>query len=272
MRSQSASEKPFLQLPPPTTSVNKKPIIPQHQQQSKSKQESLLKPKFRKPSAVPTLVKNPLAKVHKKTANKVISVSGIKQVCDTKGKYKTIQNSIKVNNQAITHSRLNLLRALSNVKTEVTDNKEELNKFYTEKCRAIKLERSDESCSDQSSYDDVVIDEPPQQVDPLRLRAGPGRKRKSPAVHSEDSSDSDLMKNFPPLPIEPPPKTDYTQEEFLDIFKLITPDVAEKLKLRRSERKRRNCAKNERTDYHYGNFDLNEVSLSQLLLFLFNLY
>lgn len=159
---------------------------------------------------------------------------------------------------------MNLLKALSKVKTEQVDNKEELDKFLNERCRAtlgeeemqIRFIRSDEDCSDKSSsYDGRNSVE--GDVESLKVT----RKRRSPLdVHSEESSDGDYMKNYPALPFEPPPKTEFTQEEFLGMFKLITPQVAERLKLRRSERKRRNCAKNQKNDFHYGNFDLNEVS------------
>jgi hypothetical protein len=181
---------------------------------------------------------------------------------------KKVEKPVKPNTQAIAHGRLNLLRALSKVKTEQVENKEELDKFYTERCRAtlaevgedetsVKFPRSDEDCSDKSSsYDGMEMIE--SDVDPLKL---PAKKRRSPAVHSEESSDGDYMKKYPALPIELNPKTEYNQEEFLSLFRLITPQFAESLKLRRSERKRRTCAKNQKTDYHYGNFDLNEVSL-----------
>lgn len=220
------------------------------------KRESLLKPNFRKPSTNTSTGQKKLP--IKAAANQVRRGGRVK---------KAVAKSVQPNTQAITHSRLNLLRALSKVKTEQVDNKEELDKFYTEKCRATLAEndgsakflRSDEEYSDKSSsYDGNDID-----VDPLKL---PGRKRKSPlGIHSEESSDGDYMKKYPNLPFEPPPKTEYTQEEFLAIFRLITPEVAESLKLRRSERKRRNCTKNHKNDFHYGNFDLNEVSLGGIL-------
>lgn len=204
------------------------------------KRESLLKPHFRKPSS---------GHVQKKAPGR---------------SKKSIMKPAKPNNQAITHSRLNLLRALSKVKTEQVDNKEELDKFYSERCRATLAEvvdgsvisiRSDEDCSDKSSYDSMETSETVESN--LKMKKP---KRRSPGVNSAESSDGDYMKKYPLLPIEPPPKTEYTQEEFLALFKLITPQVAESLKLRRSERKRRNCTKNEKTDYHYGNFDLNEVN------------
>lgn len=204
------------------------------------KRESLLKPHFRKPSS---------SHVQKKPA------AGVK---------KSILKPVKANTQAITHSRLNLLRALSKVKTEQVDNKEELDKFYSERCRATFAEvgngddrysiRSDEDCSDKSSsYDSMDTGNGSNLLKPRK------HKRRSPGENSAESSDSDYMKKYPPMPIESPPKTEYSQEEFLALFKLITPLVAESLKIRRSERKRRNCTKNEKTDYHYGNFDLNEV-------------
>lgn len=214
------------------------------------KRESLLKPHFRKPSG---------------NGQKKLPMKAPPAVESRRGKVKkAVKPPVQPNTQAITHGRLNLLRALSKVKTEQVDNKEELDKFYTERCRAtlaevgeneksMKIWRSDEDCSDKSSsYDGME-----HECEPLKV----SRKRKSPlSLHSEESSDGDYMKKYPALPIEPPPKTEYNQEEFLSLFKLITPQVAESLKLRRSERKRRNCAKNQKTDYHYGNFDLNEVS------------
>lgn len=226
---------------------------------SQVKRESLLKPHFRKPSS--------------KTTNQAQKKLPIKDQVDVEpAQSKTKKSASKPaqpNTQAITHSRLNLLRALSKVKTEQVDNKEGLDKFYSERCRATMAEvgdvntdpkyymRSDEDCSDKSSsYDGMEMLE--IEIDPLKLTK---KKRRSPAgVHSEESSDGDYMKKYPPMPVEPPPKQDYNQEEFLSLFKLITPQVLESLKLRRSERKRRNCTKNERTDYHYGNFDLNEVN------------
>ncbi|CRL01993.1 CLUMA_CG015231, isoform A [Clunio marinus] len=215
------------------------------------KRESLLKPVFRKPTKA-------LAQTPKKPSGKARVVEGR----DGKNK-KVLSTPSSPNSQAITHSRLNLLKALSKVKTEQVDNKDELDKFYTERCRAalaevgeggidIKYVRSDEDYSERSSsYDGMEVE------DPLKM---PSRKRKSPIAVSEESSDGDYMKYYPQLPIEPPPKTEYSQEEFLSIFRLITPAVAESLKLRRSERKRRKCAKNEKNDYHYGNFDLNEAA------------
>lgn len=219
------------------------------------KRESLLKPNFRKPSTTGQMqkkvpLKAPLVALETRRGGRV--------------KKAIVKAPASPNKEAITHSRLNLLRALTKVKTEQVDNKEEVDKFYTEKCRAtlaevgesemhVKYLRSDEEYSDKSSsIDGLELD-----VDPLKISRG---KRRSPVgVHSEESSDGDYMKKYPPMPIEPPPKTEFSQEEFLSIFRLITPQFAESLKLRRSERKRRNCAKNQKTDYHYGNFDLNEV-------------
>lgn len=223
------------------------------------KRESLLKTNFRKPATS----SNGQKKQPVKAAASEVRRGGRVR--------KSAAKPVQPNAQAITHSRLNLLRALSKVKTEQVDNKEELDKFYSEKCRAalahvddddanVKFLRSDEECSERSSS----FDGTDMEVDPLKL---PGRKRKSPlGVHSEESSDGDYMKKYPNLPLEPPPKTEYNQEEFLAIFRLITPAVAESLKLRRSERKRRNCTKNHKNDFHYGNFDLNEVSVASAWL------
>lgn len=151
-----------------------------------------------------------------------------------------------VNPQTITHSRMNLLRALTKVKNEGSGSGQ-----YTQGDNA-RYARSDEDISDKSSSNDGTEHEVSKVT---------ARKRRSPnGVHSEESSDYDYMKLYPAMPVEPPPKTDFNQEEFLGLFNLITPEVAESLKLRRSERKRRNCTKNEKNDFHYGKFDLNEVN------------
>lgn len=201
-----------------------------------SHRESLLKPQFRKPSTQTS------ALVAKKRSTHVVAETS-RSVAGKNGDKQKVQT--------ITHSRMNLLRALSNVKNG-NDNKPEF--FRGDFDDNAQYMRSDEDCSEKSSSNDGVET---SITDSLKTSS---RKRLSPnGVHSEDSSDSDYMKKYPNLPIEPPPKIDYNQEEFLSIFKLITPQVFESLKLRRSERKRRNCTKNEKNDFHYGNFDLNEV-------------
>lgn len=155
-----------------------------------------------------------------------------------KGK-KAEAKQIQCAAEGITNSRMNLLRALNRVKNDEDENL---------------ISRSDEEFSGKSSSVDGMDDRE-------RFQFTKTRKRKSPiGVHSEESSDSDYMKYYPNLFDEPPPKDYYDQIEFLEMFKLITPETLEKLKTRRSERKKRTCTKNQKTDFHYGNFDLNEVS------------
>ncbi|KAG5680449.1 hypothetical protein PVAND_009957 [Polypedilum vanderplanki] len=199
-------------------------------------QQSLLKPKFRKPSSGSSVTSN---KIDKKPV-------GRKSLIETRhAKVIQKQNAVQ---QGIKGSRLNLIRALNKVKTEQNDNPECIGDS--------KKYRSDEDYSDQSSSYDGPVEEQEQEepVDPLKIP----RKRKSPV--SSASSDSDLVKCFPPLLPELPAKTDYTKEEFLSIFMLVTPQVADEIRIQKSKRKRRNCAKNEKNDFHYGNFDLNEAA------------
>ena len=202
-------------------------------------QESLIKPNFRKPSSSTS------GRVEKKTGvavkNTVIETRHSKIVSKK-------QNAVQ---QGITGSRLNLLRALNNVKIEQLEQ-------YSDYGDGIKYIRSDEDCSDQSSSDGPILD---PEIDPLKIikTTTRGRRRASPASNAS-SDNTDLMKSFPPLPQEPPPKIDYTKEEFLSIFQLIVPQIAEEIKVQRTKRKRRNCFKNQNNDFHYGNFDLNEVS------------
>ncbi|XP_070504533.1 uncharacterized protein [Chironomus tepperi] len=199
--------------------------------------ESLIKPNFRKPSSTP-------GKVEKKT---VVSVKN--STIETRHA-KIVSKKQNAVQQSISGSRMNLLRALNKVKIDQIDNKQ-----YSE-FDGVKYIRSDEDCSDQSS-DGPILD---PEIDPLKITTTTrGRRRNSPA--SNASSDSaELMKSFPPLPKEPPAKIDYTKEEFLSIFQLIVPQIAEEIKVQRTKRKRRNCFKNEKNDFHYGNFDLNEAA------------
>lgn len=144
--------------------------------------------------------------------------------------------------EGITHSRMNLLRALNRVKNDEKDTDGNM------------IMKSDEEFSEKSSYADAMDDRERFQFTKIR-------KRKSPTagIHSEESSDGDYMKYYPNLHEEPTPREEYNQVEFLEMFKLITPETFEKMKIRRSERKKRTCTKNQKTDFHYGNFDLNEV-------------
>lgn len=153
---------------------------------------------------------------------------------------KRIESKEFQGGEGITNSRMNLLRALNRVKHEEKDFDDH------------SISRSDEEFSGKSSFDGVE--------DLEVFHFAKTRKRKSPSgIHSEESSDSDYMKYYPNLPEEPSSKDEYNQVEFLEMFKLITPETLEKIKTRRSERKKRTCTKNQKTDFHYGNFDLNEV-------------
>lgn len=199
-------------------------------------QESLIKPNFRKPSSTS-------GRVEKKTI-----VTGKNTIVETRHA-KVISKKQNAAQKGITGSRLNLLRALNKVKIEQIEQ-------YSDYGDGVKYIRSDEDCSDQSS-DGPILD---PEIDPLKITTTTrGRRRASPASNAS-SDNADLMKLLPPLPQEPPPKIDYTKEEFLSIFQLIVPQIAEEIKVQRTKRKRRNCFKNEKNDFHYGNFDLNEVS------------
>lgn len=199
-------------------------------------QESLIKPNFRKPSSTS-------GRVEKKTI-----VAGKNTIVETRHA-KVISKKQNAVQKGINGSRLNLLRALNKVKIEQIEQ-------YSDFGDGVKYIRSDEDCSDQSS-DGPILD---PEIDPLKITTTTrGRRRASPASNAS-SDNADLMKLLPPLPQEPPPKIDYTKEEFLSIFQLIVPQIAEEIKVQRTKRKRRNCFKNEKNDFHYGNFDLNEVN------------
>lgn len=207
---------------------------------------SLLKPKFSK-SSPPSTAPGTSGRVEKKMAGKKSSIIETRHA-------KLIYQQQQKNGDGIANKRMNLLRALSRVKTEQIDENSSSTMMMS------KYNRSDEDCSDQSSYESMP---PVQNVDALKVP----RKRRSPASNASSDNINNWLKRLPPLPIEPPPKTDYNQEEFLSLFCLTTPAVADSLKIKRSKRKRRNCFKNENTDFHYGNFDLNEVRFEIFLSF-----
>lgn len=214
-----------------------------------TKQESLLKPKFRKPST--SSVAGSSGRVEKKMPARKTSIIETRHA---KVIHQKQQKGVIVDSR-----RVNLLRALTKVKTEQSDGKSYPDEFDDNSSSTVmgngKYNRSDEDCSDQSSYDGMTID---AVADPLKATG----KRRSPASNASSEKSLDWQKKYPPLPLEPPPKTEYTQEEFLMVFHLITPQVADYLKLQGSKRKsRRNCIKNEKNDFHYGKFDLNEVSI-----------
>lgn len=205
--------------------------------------ESLLKPRFRK-SSTSSSAAGTSGRIEKKLAGKKATV------IETRHAKLIYQNQLE-KGDGIVNKRMNLLRALSKVKTE-HDDKPYPDGFDENSMMLSKYIRSDEDCSDQSSYDGM-----PPVHNGYVLK---GRKRRSPASNASSEPANDWLKMLPPLPVESPPKTDYTQEEFLSLFSLATPRLAESLKIKRSKRIRRNCFKNEKTDFHYGNFDLNEVS------------
>ena len=208
-----------------------------------SRQKSLLKPQFQK---------SPSDSGEKKSNYRKSSVIETRHA-----KVIYQKRNLKKSAEGIAGGRINLLRALNKVKTDQIDGKPFEDGFDENSSSSMMMSkyiRSDEDCSDQSSYDSTSISA--QEKDLQKM----SRKRRSPASNASSDNASNWLKSLPPLPVEPPPKTDYSQEEFLSLFCLVTPKIAESLKIKRSKRKRRNCFKNEKNDFHYGNFDLNEVS------------
>ncbi|KAL7033818.1 hypothetical protein ACKWTF_007732 [Chironomus riparius] len=231
IRVKNESERALKQL----MGLEKKSLIktsPSASSVAAQERESLIKPNFRKPSSTS-------GRVEKKTV-----IAAKNTIVETRHA-KIISKKQNAVQQGINGSRLNLLRALNNVKIEQTEQ-------YSDLGDGVKYIRSDEDCSDQSSSDGPILD---PEIDPLKITSTTrGKRRTSPA------SNASSERAFPPLPQEPPPKIDYTKEEFLSIFQLIVPQIAEEIKVQKTKRKRRNCFKNEKNDFHYGNFDLNEAA------------
>lgn len=101
------------------------------------------------------------------------------------------------------------------------------------------------------------------------------RTRKKP-TSSASSSDSNRRSKSPEedvtmpqviLPLEVPEPEITDQLSFMSVLGLTTHDIVNKMKERRSTRKRRNVKTSEKQDYHYGNFDISEVSWSSFLNF-----
>ena len=167
-----------------------------------TKQESLLKPKFRKPST--SSVAGSSGRVEKKMPARKTSI--------IETRHAKVIHQKQQKGEMVNSRRINLLRALTKVKTEQNDGKSYPDEFDENSSSNVigngKYNRSDEDCSDQSSYDGIPND---QVADQLKT-AG---KRRSPASNASSEKSLDWQKKYPPLPLEPPPKTEYNQEEFL---------------------------------------------------------
>ncbi|CAO1402302.1 unnamed protein product [Diamesa serratosioi] len=226
--------------------INVKPRMSEAQLKQKYDELKNVLPEINKPVCQKSLLK-PKDKWSEKTNIKltpekeVIAVKQENIIKQNKRKSES-EESAPPSKRAITHSRLNLLKALSKVKTTYSNDKEECSKFYHEKCRATIAEggtRSDGECdmsSDNSSMDSNNLIAVEIRSESRTTSTESRNKRRN----GSEESDSDLMKNFPTIPKDPPPRVCYDQEGFLGLFGLITPLFAESLKLRRSERKKRN--------------------------------
>lgn len=203
--------------------------------------ESLLTPKFQKPSTSSfsnNSKARPVLKSYPSKKSKVIGAQHAKIIYKKQNDVNGKQN--------------NLLKALNNVKIDQLDGKPAYPvNFDAAMMNTCEFNRSDGDYSEHSSYDGIIHSDPNTRS-----------KRHSPASSSSSESGFILHKLFPPLPLELPPKTEYNQVEFLELFKLITLQAAEDLKKHPPTRKsRRKCVKNEKSNFHYGEFDLNEVSI-----------
>lgn len=98
-----------------------------------------------------------------------------------------------------------------------------------------------------SPNDDVVLVEPTPSETVIISH--------SPTSSSATSLSGDTF-GGPDLPEEEEEPTVLGKEPFLRLFGLYTHTYYDYLKMRRSERKRRNCTSTEKRDFHYGKIDI----------------
>ncbi|KAG4067820.1 hypothetical protein HA402_010506 [Bradysia odoriphaga] len=99
----------------------------------------------------------------------------------------------------------------------------------------------------ESPTDDVVLVEPAPSETVIISH--------SPTSSSATSLSGDTF-GGPDLPEEEEEPTVLGKEPFLRLFGLYTHTYYDYLKMRRSERKRRNCTSTEKRDFHYGKIDI----------------
>lgn len=247
----------------------------------KSKQERVkVQPKAPRKSL--HIIAEPVSTIPVEKKNKVQETKNVKEIKKDeiiKEVKKEKDEELPQPTTNISNSRMNLLKALTKAKTNLTtiatfehlDDSPE----WPSSCE----ENENNQEQEEEEVDGVLYEEMPIALEPVRKPIGrPPKKRsnssssssksrKSPENNDEGSSDSWKGK-FPPIdPLqdgedEEMEMKDYDQEGFLRIFGLITPEQKEAIQQRRNERKKRKVTRknNEKKDFFYGNIDIYEVS------------
>lgn len=141
--------------------------------------------------------------------------------------------------------RLNLLQVLNKTKAKNL-NLDSDDKVEKKVEHAVPASDSLPKTND-SPTDDVVLVEPIPSETVIISH--------SPTSSSATSLSGDTF-GGPDLPEEEEEPTVLGKEPFLRVFGLYTHTYYDYLKMRRSERKRRNCTSTEKRDFHYGKIDI----------------
>lgn len=141
--------------------------------------------------------------------------------------------------------RLNLLQVLNKTKAKNLnlDADDKVEKKVENTVTASDVQQK----SNDSPTDDVVLVEPTPSETVIISH--------SPTSSSATSLSGDTFCG-PDLPEEEEEPTFLGKEPFLRVFGLYTHTYYDYLKMRRSERKRRNCTSTEKRDFHYGKIDI----------------
>jgi hypothetical protein len=187
---------------------------------------------------------------------------------DTKKILKTVPKSLEVkvptNTKTIVNSRMNLLKALSRAKNGLTDGgksekeaEEEVVVMVQPPVKKTPIELKRKSVIRQSvSSSNSEFNHTALSTKPVKRRSPPESQRNS---RDDESNDSDMMRHIQ-LPPELPEPEVKTQNDFMRMLGLFSHDFVDSIKMKKKERKRRNVKCTERTDFHYGNLNLEEVS------------
>lgn len=141
--------------------------------------------------------------------------------------------------------RLNLLQVLN--KTKAKNLNIESDDKADKKVENVAPASDSLSKTNDSPTDDVVLVEPTPSETVIISH--------SPTSSSATSLSGDTF-GGPDLPEEEEEPTVLGKEPFLRVFGLYTHTYYDYLKMRRSERKRRNCTSTEKRDFHYGKIDI----------------
>lgn len=142
--------------------------------------------------------------------------------------------------------RLNLLQVLNKTKAKNLnlDTDDKIDKKIE---NVVSVSETPSKANDPATDDVVLVEPTPSETVVISH---------SPTSSSATSLSGDTFGDCPDLPEEEEEPTILGKEPFLRVFGLYTHTYYDYLKMRRSERKRRNCTSTEKRDFHYGKIDI----------------